>query len=344
MNPAHEHQAIRAACGAVTRHSPITNLLRASATSLLIVLTPGWGHAQAYPSKAVRVVIGYPAGSGNDVIARVVMSEVSKTVGQQFIIDNRPGASGNIGAELVARSAPDGYTLLNAPGSISATQTLSRNLAYDLLKDLEPIAIMASVPFVLIVHPSLPVNSVRGLIEFAKARPDQLTFASSGAGGLPHLTGELFRIRAGLKLTHVPYRGTGQANLDVVNGQVSMAFTPTASVMPLVQSRRARAVAITSSQRHLTLPDVPTMTESALPGFEAINWVALFAPRGAPAEAGARLNTEINRVVQLPAIRESFATLGAEPLVGTQQQWAAYVRDEVSKWAKVIKASNVKLD
>ncbi len=297
--------------------------------------------AQTYPTRSVRVIIGYPAGSGNDVIARLVMSAAGKNLGQQFIIDNRPGASGNIGAEMVARSAPDGYTLLNAPGSISATPSLTKNLAYDLLKDLEPIAIMASVPFILVVHPSLPVQSARSLISFAKNRPNQLTFASSGAGGLPHLTGELFRIQTGLKLLHVPYKGTGQANLDVIRGQVSMIFTPAASVMPHIQSARLRALAVTTNERLSGLPEVPTLTESALPGFESRNWVALFAPRGIAADISQRLNTEINRAVQTPAMRASFANIGSEPMTGTPQQWSVFVRDEVAKWAKVIKASNI---
>lgn len=297
--------------------------------------------AQGYPTRTVRVIIGYPAGSGNDVIARLVMSEVSKSFGQQFIIDNRPGASGNIGAEMVARSVPDGYTLLNAPGSISATQALVKQPTYDLLRDLEPVSVMASLPFILVVHPSLPVQPAKVLIAFAKARPGQLTFASSGSGGLPHLTGELFRIQAGLNLLHVPYKGTGQANLDVISGQVSMIFTPAASVMPHIRSGRLRALALTSSERLPSLPEVPTMAEAALPGFDSRNWVGLFAPRGVPAEAAARLNAEINRVVQTPAVRASFDNIGTEPMTGSVLHWQGYVRSEVAKWAKVIRTARI---
>jgi len=297
--------------------------------------------AQGYPTRTVRVIIGYPAGSGNDVIARLVMSEVSKSFGQQFIIDNRPGASGNIGAEMVARSVPDGYTLLNAPGSISATQALVKQPTYDLLRDLEPVSVMASLPFILVVHPSLPVQPAKALIAFAKARPGQLTFASSGSGGLPHLTGELFRIQAGLNLLHVPYKGTGQANLDVISGQVSMIFTPAASVMPHIRSGRLRALALTSSERLPSLPEVPTMAEAALPGFDSRNWVGLFAPRGVPAEAAARLNAEINRVVQTPAVRASFDNIGTEPMTGSVLHWQGYVRSEVAKWAKVIRTARI---
>ena len=304
----------------------------------------GMAHAQTYPVKSVRVIVGYPAGAGNDVIGRLVLAELSKSLGQQFIVDNRPGASGNIGAEIVARSAADGYTLLNAPGSIAMTPSLFTKLPYDLLKDLEPVAVMASVPFLLVVHPSLPVKSVRELIAFAKARPGQLTFGSGGAGGGPHLAAELFKLRTGLQLVHVPYRGTAQANTDVASGEITMNFSPSSSVMPLVQSRRVRALAITSTQRHASVPDVPTMIEAGLVDFEARNWIALFAPRGMPEEAVQRLNTEINRIVQLPGMRERFAGVGAEPMQGTPKQWAAYVHDEVAKWAKVVKAAGVRLD
>lgn len=299
--------------------------------------------AQSYPTKPVRVVIGYPAGSGNDVIARLVLGEAGKRIGQQFIIDNRPGASGNIGAEMVARSVADGYTLLNAPGSISTTPSLMKQLTYDLLRDLEPVSIMASLPFILVVHPSLPVKSAKNLIDFAKARPDQLTYASSGSGGLPHLTGELFRIQAGLKLLHVPYKGTGQANLDVVRGQVSMIFTPAPSVMHLIQSGRLRALAITSTSRLASLPEVPTLAETVLQGFESRNWVGLFAPRGTPVDAVNRLNTEINRVVQTSAMRKSFEGLGSEPMIGNPQHWNSYVRSEVAKWARVVQEANITL-
>lgn len=320
-----------------------TIALSCAILSGLLVLSsaPAKVHAQDYPTRTVRVIIGYPAGSGNDVIARLVMGEVSKGLGQLFIIDNRPGASGNIGAEMVARSAPDGYTLLNAPGSISATQTLVKQPTYDLLRDLEPVSIMASVPFILVIHPSLPVQSAQALIAFAKARPDQLTFASSGSGGLPHLTGELFRIRAGLRLLHVPYKGTGQANLDVIRGQVSMIFTPAASVMPHISSGRLRALALTSGERLPNLPKVPTLAEAALPGFEARNWVGLFAPKGIPSEAANLLNKEINRVVQTSAMRASFEKIGSEPMTGSVKQWQGYVRDEVTKWAKVIRTANI---
>lgn len=306
--------------------------------------TAGPAYAQTYPVKPVRVIVGYPAGAGNDVIGRLVMTELSKSLGQQFIVDNRPGASGNIGAEIVARSAPDGYTLLNAPGSIAMSYSLFPKLPYDLLRDFEPIAVMGSVPFLFVVHPSLPVKSVKELIAFARARPGQLTYGSAGAGGAPHLTAELFSLRTGLKMLHVPYRGTAYANTDVASGELSMIFSPTSSIMSLAQSRRVRSLAITSLQRHPSVPDVPTMIEAGVDGFEARNWIALFAPTGMSREAIHRLNAEINRIVQTPNMRERFAAVGAEALQGTPTQWAAYVRDEVAKWSKVVKDAGIKLN
>lgn len=321
----------------------LRNLL-ASSMGAGAVLVTAFASAQGYPSKAVRVIVGYPAGAGNDVVGRLVMSELSRAFGQQFIVDNRPGASGNIGAEMVARSAPDGYTLLNAPGSMAMAYNLHTKLPYDMLRDLEPIAIMGSVPFLLAVHPSLPVKSVRELIAFAKGRPGELTYGSAGAGGGPHLTGELFSLRAGIRMLHVAYRGTAYANTDVASGQLSMIFSPTSSILPLAQSRRVRALAITSMQRHQSVPEVPTMIEAGVAGFEARNWIGLFAPAGIAAEPVSRLNSEINRVVQTATMRDRFADIGAEPLHGSPRQWATYVRDEVAKWGKVIKAAGIKLE
>jgi tripartite-type tricarboxylate transporter receptor subunit TctC len=312
------------------------------ALTICALSTAGTLCAQTYPAKSVRVIVGYPAGAGNDVVGRLVMAELSKRFSQQFIVDNRPGASGNIGADIVARSAPDGYTLLNAPGSIAMSPSVFPRLTYDLLRDFEPVAVMASVPFLFVVHPSLPAKSVGEFIAFAKARPGQLTYGSAGAGGAPHLTAELFSQRAGVKMLHVPYRSTAHATTDVASGELSTIFSPTSSILHLVQSRRVRVLAITSLQRHPAVSDVPTMIEAGLNGFEARNWIALFAPAGTPLDAITLLNAEINRIVQTPAMRERFTAVGAEPLSGTPRQWAAYVRDEVAKWAKVVKAGGIR--
>jgi tripartite-type tricarboxylate transporter receptor subunit TctC len=274
----------------------------------------------------------------------MVLTEVSKSLSQPFVVDNRPGASGTIGAEIVARSAADGYTLLNAPGSIAMSYTLLTKLPYDLLKDLQPIAVMATVPFLLGVHPSLPAKSVRELIALGKARPGQLTFGSGGAGGGPHLTAELFKMRTGLEMLHVPYRGTAQGNAALASGEITMIFAPSASIIPLIHTKRVRPLAITSATRHPSVPEVPTMIEAGLADFEAQNWIALFAPRGTPKETIELLNKEINRIVQTPGMREKFARVGAAPMHGAPERWEAYVREEVVKWGKVIKAAGVKAE
>lgn len=300
--------------------------------------------AQPYPSKTVRVVIGYSAGAGNDVIARMVLAELAKSMGQQFVVDNRPGAAGTIGAEIVARSPNDGYTLLNAPGSIASGASLLPNLPYDLLRDFAPVSLMASVPFVLVVHPSVPVRSVQDLIAFAKLRPHELTFGSAGNGGGPHLTGELFALRTGLKLQHIAYRGTSQANADLAGGQIFMIFSPSSSVMTLARAKRVRALAVTSTQRQSAMPEVPTMIEAGIADFESRNWIALLGPRGMAESSIARLNTEINRIVDAPDMRARFADIGAEAMTGTPAQWAAYLQNDVAKWARVIKAAGVRPD
>ncbi|MBM3344317.1 MAG: tripartite tricarboxylate transporter substrate binding protein [Betaproteobacteria bacterium] len=321
------------------RGLPLYTLLAAAVPLALA----GALHAQTYPVKPIRVLIGYPAGAGNDVIGRLVFAEISRTLGQQIVVDNRPGASGQIATDMAARSAPDGYTLLNVPGSIAMANSLYPKLPYDLLKDFDPIALQASVPFLLVVPPTLPVKNLRELIALAKARPGDFTFGSAGAGGGPHLTAELFAMRAGIKMLHVPYRGTVQANAAVASGELTMIFSPSSSVMPMIQSQRVRALAITSRERHPTLPQVPTVAEAAYADFHAGNWIALIGPSGMPGAAVARLNSEINRVVQTAAMRERFAALGATPLSATPQEATAFVHEEVAKWAKVVKSAGIRL-
>lgn len=314
-----------------------------SGVMALLLTAGGCAHAQTYPVKPIRVLIGYPAGAGNDVIGRLVFAELSKTLGQQIVVDNRPGASGQIATDMAAKSAPDGYTLLNVPGSIAMANSLYPKLPYDIVKDFDPIALQASVPFLLVVPPTLPARNLKELVALAKARPGDLTFGSAGAGGGPHLTGELFAMRAGIKMLHVPYRGTVQANAAVAGGELTMIFSPSSSVIPMIHAKRVRAIAITSPQRHPTVPEVPTVAEAAYPDFQAGNWIALIGPRGLPGDVVTRLNSEINRIVQTPAMRERFAAVGAEPMQGSPQQVVTYVHDEVAKWAKVVKAAGIKL-
>ncbi len=299
---------------------------------------------QAYPGKPVRIVIGFPAGAGSDIVTRLVTPGLTKALGQPFVVDNRAGAAGNIAAELVARSPGDGYTLLTMTASLAIGPALHRKLPFDVAKDFEPAALLASVPFVLVVHPSLPVKSARELVALAKARPGQLSFASTGMGGSPHLTGEMLRMHAKVDLLHVPYKGTPQATTDLISGQVTLMFANTLSVLPSVRSQRLRALAVTSAKRAAAAPEVPTMMEGGYADFESGTWFALAAAAGTPREVIQRLNTEVNRVLQQPDVREKLAAQGAEPMSGSVEQTAAYVRSEIIKWAKVVKASNIKVE
>ena len=310
----------------------------------LLGIVPPCGFAQGYPSKPVRIIVPFPPGSGADITTRLVAAGLGSALGQQVVVDNRAGAAGTIGAETAARAAPDGYTLLTAPASLTISHTLYKNLRYDLAKDFAPVALMASVPFVLVVHPSLPVKTVKDLIVFAKARPGQINFASTGNGSSPHLTAEVFKMQAGLDLVHIPYKGTPLAVADLLTGQVSMMFANALSVLPHVKSGRLRAIAVTSTRRSPAAPDLPTVEESGLPGFESGTWFALLAPAGTSREIIARLNTGVSRVTATAEVRSRLAAQGAEPQSGTPEQVAAHIQREISKWAKAIKASGARID
>ncbi len=298
----------------------------------------------AYPAKPVRILIGFPAGAGSDIVTRLVTPGLTKALGQPFIVDNRPGATGNIAAELAARAPADGHTLLTVTATLAINQSVYKKPPVDLIKDFDSVALLASVPFVLVVHPSLPVRSVKEFVAFTKARPGQVSFASTGQGGSPHLTGEMLRLHAALDLLHVPYKGTPQATTDLISGQVTMMFANTASILPIVTAGRLRALAVTSVKRSSAAPHVPTMIEAGFAGFESGTWFSLVAPAGTPAAAIQRLNAEVNRVVQTQDVRDKFAVQGAEPLSGNVAETAAYVRSEIDKWGKVVKASGMKVE
>ena len=304
----------------------------------------GLVQAQPYPSKPVRILIGFPAGAGSDIVTRLVTPGLTKGLGQSFIVDNRPGATGNIAAELVARAPADAHTLLTVTATLAVNQSMYKKPPVDLLKDFDSAALLGTVPFVLVVHPSLPVRTVKDFVVFAKARPGQLTFSSTGQGGSPHLTGEMLRAQAGLDILHVPYKGTPQATTDLISGQVTMMFANTLSVLPSVNAGRLRALAITSAKRSSAAPTVPTMIEAGFPGFESGTWFSLAAPAGSPAAALQRLNAEVNRVLQQPDVRERFAAQGAEPLTGNVEQVLAYTRNEIDKWARVVKGAGLKVE
>lgn len=317
---------------------------RYSAVVFTLCALAGTAAAQSYPVKPVRVVVPYPTGAGVDITTRLFTPKLSERLGQQFVVDNRAGAGGNIGAELVAQGAPDGYLLLVAPASIAISQSLYKNLRYDLTRDFDAVTMIGSAPFVLVVHATASVKSTRDLIALSKSRPGQLTYASAGNGSPSHLVGEMFRMQAGIKLLHVPYKGSVQGITDVVSGFVSLTFANTLSVLPLVKSGRLRALAITSATRSATAPGLPTLAESGLPGFEGGTWFSLLAPKGTPRDIIARLNTTLSEISQTADTRDRLAEQGAEPLTGTPEQAAAFIAAETAKWAKVVAASGARVE
>jgi tripartite-type tricarboxylate transporter receptor subunit TctC len=319
----------------------IITLLAAAALGLAAYA--GASSAQTYPAKTVRVIVPFPPGAGVDITTRLVIPKLSDAFGQPFIADNRPGAAGNIGAEIAARAPADGYTLLSAGAPSAISQSLYPKLGYNLIRDFEPVAFMASVPFILVVHPSLPVKNVKDLVALAKTKRGELTYASTGSGSTPHLTAEILRGLAGIDIVHVPYKGTPPAVTDLISGNVTFMFANSLSVLPHVQSNRLRALGVTSAKRSATTPALPTIAET-YPGFESATWFALFAPAGTPREIVMRLNTAVNKAVQMPDLREKFMAQGAETLSGTPEQVTAYVKSEVAKWAKVVKASGAKVE
>ena len=300
--------------------------------------------AAAYPSKPVKVIVALAAGSGADFVARIVTSKLAEGFGQQFVVENRGGAGGNIGVEAAARSAPDGYTLLTIAAGQAINAALYPKLNYNLEKDFEPIGLMASAPLILVVHPSLPVKSVKELIVFAKARPGKLYYASSGNGSSPHLAAEMFKAQAGVNIVHVPYRGSPQAVTDLIAGEVSLVFLAPSSVLSHVHSGRLRALAVRSARRSVTAPGLPTMAEAGVPGFEAGTWTALLAPAGTPPDIVIRLNRELTTIVRAPDVRERLAAQGFDAVSSTPAEIAAYLRSEIAKWAKVVKATGVRVD
>ncbi len=299
--------------------------------------------AQSYPVKPVRILVGFPPGAGIDIAMRLIAPKMSDVLGQTIIIDNRAGAGGNIAAELGARAPADGYTLFAGGAPAAISQSLYSKLSYDLLKDFQAIALVASVATILVVHPSLPAKTLKEFVAVAKTLQGDLSYASTGSGSTPHLTAEMLRMATGIPLLHVPYKGTPAALTDLISGNVSFMFANLLSVAPQIQSGRLRALAITTAKRSATTPHLPTVAET-YPGFESATWYALMAPTGTAKEVVTRVHDAVHRTLQLPEIREKFLAQGAALLNGTPQDAAAYIRAEVAKWGKVVKASGARVD
>lgn len=302
------------------------------------------GNAQAadkYPTKPVRFVVPFPPGGGTDIVARVIAQRMTETLGEQVVVDNRGGAGGTIGAEIAARAAPDGYTLIMVSGSYAVNPTLYK-LSYDPIDGVTPIAQIATGPFVVVVHPSVPAKNIRELIALAKAKPGGLNFASTGTGGITHLTTELFKLMARVNLTHIPYRGTGPAITDLLGGQVQVLFGSSAATVPHVRTGKLRALAVTGPERMGALPDLPTVNESGVPGYEVSLWYGVLGPKGLPKDIAVRWNNEIKRIIQTQEMKDRFASEGLTPAPGTPEDFQAVVKRDVVKWTKVVKAANVK--
>jgi tripartite-type tricarboxylate transporter receptor subunit TctC len=298
----------------------------------------------AYPTRPIRLVVGYAPGGATDLAARLVAQKLQEGWGQPVVVENKPGAGSNIASELVARAAPDGYTLLMGTIANATNMSMYRSPGYDTLRDFVPVSQVMSAPSVLVVAPAAPFSDLAGLIAAARARPGALTFASSGAGGSPHLAGELLKLRAGIDLTHVPYKGAAPALTDVVSGVVSMGFMTALSAVPHMQSGRLKPIAVAAERRLAQIPSVPTMAELGLKDFEVSSWSGLFAPARTPPEIVARLHREVARILALPEVREKFAAQGAEPVGSSPEQFRGYVRAEIDKWAQVVRASGARAD
>ena len=317
-----------------------------SAAAILLTGAASFAHAQNYPDRPIRLIVPYPPGSStNDILGRALASRLTGVLGQQVVVDNRSGASGNVGSELVAKSAPDGYTLLiGVAGPLAVGPAVYKNLGYVPTRDLAPIAMYAAIPYIFVVNPSLPANNVKELIALAKSKPGQLNFASSGSGGSPHLCGELFKVMAGIDIVHIPYKGGGAAITDLLAGQVSMYFGTTPSTLPFVQNGKLRALGVTTAKRTSAAPDVPTIAEAGLPGYEQSAWHGLLAPAGTPEPVIAKLHAEMSKVVRSRDVLDKFAAQGIEVIGGSSAEFAAFIRGDVAKYAKLMKTAGIKLD
>jgi tripartite-type tricarboxylate transporter receptor subunit TctC len=321
-------------------HTRIAATLLAGALSL----SAGIAQAQQWPTKPIRYIVPFPPAGATDITARIVAEKLGPALGQPVIVENKPGAAGNVGTELVAKSPPDGYTILQVTVAQSISETLYSKLGYSLLRDLQPVAAVARVPNVMVVNPSVPARTVQEFIALAKANPGKINFASSGSGTSIHMSGEMFKMLTGVDIVHVPYKGSGPALTDLLGGQVSVMFDNLPPSMPHIKSGKLRALAITTTTRYPGLPDLPTMVEAGVPGYDSAAWFGIMAPTGTPAEVVMRINTEVNKLLALPDVRERFDQQGAIPAPGTPAEFGAFIRNEINKWAKVVKASGAKVE
>jgi tripartite-type tricarboxylate transporter receptor subunit TctC len=317
--------------------SPLSVL--ASALAALLLAAPA--QAQTYPNKPVHIVVPSAAGGGTDIVTRVLAQQLSIAMGQQFIVENRPGAGQMIGIEAVARAAPDGYTLLMAASTLAINPVMFKKVTYDAVKDFAPVTQVAVLPNVLLVHPSVPAKTVAEFVALAKSKPDQIAYGSAGVGTSPHMGMELFRSMAGINLRHIPYRGTAPAVNDLVGGQVSAMMANVLTAKPLVEGGQLRALGVSGSKRSTGMPNVPIIAEAGVPGYLALNWYGLLAPAGTPNDIVMKVQAAVAKALELPDVKERLAADGAEGVGSTPAEFAAVIKEEIDKWAKVAKEAKI---
>ncbi len=309
----------------------------------LVVAACGTAWGQAYPSKSVRVIVVFPPGGATDIVGRIVFQKMSEQLNQQFVIDNRAGASGTIGAAIAAKSPPDGYTIMVYSATLVANQHLYKTLPYDALKDFIGITPLARLVGVLVVHPSLPVRTIKEFVALAKARPDEVSYGTAGVGAFQHLATSLFANMAGVKMVHVPYKGGGPASIATVSGEVQMMLTPISEVLPYIKSARVRAIAVTSGKRTTQLPEIPAIGET-VKGYEFISWMGTFVPAGTPKTIVDKLNAELKKAVADPGVASNLSAQVLDPMYMTSEEFAKLVRSEYDKYARVVKLSGARIE
>ena len=319
-------------------------LPRLRSLALVALVVPVVAFGQAWPTKPVRLVSPFPAGGGTDAFARPLAAQLSQQLGQQFIIDNRGGAGGTIGADNVAKSPPDGYNFLVGAVHHTIAVSVYSKLPYDLERDLVPVTMVAMVPNVIVLHPKVPIGSVKELIDYAKANPNKLNFASAGNGTSHQLAAELFKVKTGTKITHVPYKGAGPAMQDLLAGQVDLMFDGMGSSAPQIRGQRLKPLAVTTATRSPAFPDVPTVQEAGVPGYEVTTWYALWAPAGTPQDVINKLQQEVAKAMTSQQLKDVWAQQGASPGGNTPSEFGAFVKAEIAKWADVVKASGARID
>lgn len=303
----------------------------------MLMCSASAAQAQAYPNRSIRIIVPYAAGGGADALARVIGPRLTERLGQQVLVDNRPGGGTVIGTEAAAKAKPDGYTMVFVTIAHAVNASSLKNLPFDPIKDFSPVIQIYAQPLVVVTHPSMPVKTVKQLIALARAKPGQISFASSGNGGAPHLAGELFKKLANVDIVHIPYKGAGPASIDVLGGHVPLMFGPVVTVVPHIKSRRLNALAVTTSRRIQALPQLPTVAESGVPNYEISSWTGVLFPGGTPHEIVEKINSEVQRILETPAIRERLTAEGVEIIGGSSADFARFIRVEIDKWATVLK-------